>query len=250
MSLKGVVVGGGDDVCARSWPHAGYVWLILASFVAATMLEFLLIIDGCRGVFPFPKYSQNITPMAIARAFVCHGAMHVPTCPAGSLFEESKRSRVPRLILLNLLVGVFTAGVNTWGTLMLLEDGDICEGTAYEWRRNAFNALVWTTWAMLALFVICIVAPLQLMPATEHSSPKSWRFRCMVLACCCCRSKYALAPSGVPLCPHHLMACKIQAENASASIRTAVFSSVTMCSPVRICGTPAPLLARLGCTAR
>lgn len=49
MSLKGVVFGGGDDVCARAWPYAGYVFLILTSFVTSTMLELLLIIEGCRG---------------------------------------------------------------------------------------------------------------------------------------------------------------------------------------------------------
>lgn len=58
-------------MCARSWPHAGYVWLILASFVAATMLEFLMIVEGCRGVVPFPTASQNITPIPTAQAYAC-----------------------------------------------------------------------------------------------------------------------------------------------------------------------------------
>lgn len=122
-----------------------------------------------------------------------------PLWPAGSLFEDRKRVRVPRLIILNLIVGVFTAAVNTWGTWMLFHHGAICKETAFEWRRNAFNALVWTTWAMLVMFVLCVIAPLQLVPATEHSSPRSWRFRCMVLACCCCRSRCAssLFPASV-----------------------------------------------------
>eukprot|EP00892_Ulva_mutabilis_P011439 jgi/Ulvmu1/8668/UM047_0006.1 len=163
LSLKGVVIGGGEDVCARAWPYAGYVFLILACFVTATTSECFLIREGCRG----------------------------------SLFEDKKRMRVPQLLIANLLVGMLTAIVNTWGTWMLFHHGAICKGTAFEWRRNAFNALVWTTWAMLAMFVICVVAPLQLVPATEHSSPRSWRFRCMVLACCCCRSRAMLtAPQG------------------------------------------------------
>lgn len=153
---------------------------------------------------------------------------------------------MPKLIILNVLVGVFTAGVNTWGTCMLLQDGGICEGTAYEWRRNAFNALVWTTWAMLALFVICIVAPLQMVPATEHSSPKSWRFRCLILACCCCRSRYAhtvpdccMSHPSASTCPCHLPPNKLRPENTPASITTAMFPASPMTSTAHQRSMPA-----------
>lgn len=201
LSLKGVVFRGGDDVCARAWPYAGYVFLILASFVASTVLEICLIKEGCKGM-PLLSTRPFVSTALAGESSALQSLVPTHLTGTGSLFEDQKRKKVAQLLLINLLVALFMAGVNAWGTWMMFHHGALCKGTAFEWRRHALNSLVWTTWAMLAIFALFIIVPLQLMRSSETSSPSSWRFRCMVLACCCCKSRCAcpppFAPSAIP----------------------------------------------------
>jgi hypothetical protein len=111
---------------------------------------------------------------------------------AGSLFEEDKRKAVPRLIVGLLALSTLTVAVNIWGSWLLYRLPGVCLDTPQEWRPNSgFTALVWTTWVVVAFFFICVIAPLQIFPAAVRSDPRSWRLRCALLACCCCKWRYA-----------------------------------------------------------
>lgn len=160
----------------------------MACFLAATAIECVIAYAGSKGM-----------PYSLTRSAVCDKVAEQVTahkhCCAGSLFEEQKRKSVPRLIVAHLVLSVCTVAVNLCGTWLLHSNRSVCGGTPQEWKPNSgFAALVWTTWAVLLVFMLFIVTPLQLFPGAIQSDPRSWRFRCAVLACCCCRWRYLQLP--------------------------------------------------------
>lgn len=176
--------------CSDAWPYVVYTVAIMACFLAATVIEVLLVYAGSKGM-PCSQYFGGrlfLCGIVVAQSYLTSHEHY----NAGSLFEEVKRKGVPKLIVAHLALSVCTVAVNVCGTWLLHSKRSVCAGTPEEWRPNSgFTALVWTTWVVLFVFTLFIITPLQLVPGAIQSDPRSWRFRCALLACCCCRWRYA-----------------------------------------------------------
>lgn len=171
--------------CADAWPYVVYTVAIMACFLAAMAIECVIAYAGAKGM---PCFFGQVVDEGCCEPSVANQATAQQSCCIGSLFEEQKRRSVPRLIVAHLVLSVCTVAVNVCGSWLLHSNRSVCGGSPQEWRPNSgFTALVWTTWVVLLVFMLSIVTPLQLFPGAIQSDPRSWRFRCALLACCCCR---------------------------------------------------------------
>lgn len=106
----------------------------------------------------------------------------------GSLFETRQRRRIPTLLYVSCVSLLMQAAFNAYGTHLVYTAPPDCDlGGGESWNpTTVMKGLVWSSWAVIALVVIVVVATFNMFP--EFNDPKSWeqQFKCISLACCCC----------------------------------------------------------------
>ncbi|KAK9867697.1 hypothetical protein WJX84_009670 [Apatococcus fuscideae] len=91
----------------------------------------------------------------------------------GSIFETERRWRVPYLLYVFAILYDAQIWVQVYGTHLILHQ-----------PPSLLNAVIWTTWIVLALMMLTFLGTFNLFP--NYASRRSWEQRCRCLLFCCC----------------------------------------------------------------
>ncbi|KAL6772208.1 hypothetical protein ACKKBG_A29375 [Auxenochlorella protothecoides x Auxenochlorella symbiontica] len=187
-------------VFGRRWLIASDDIPIPAGFLAifrfiwcGLLVGWLISIHGpkeCTGAWQYNVAAGGLLGFFLA-SFALETAMTIIGL-RGSIFETSKRRRLPLLIYLDIVAVTGQIAFNAYCTRLLYTEPPQCEVEPGElWQpAQVLKGLVWSTWAVLAGSLLLLALTYNLYP--DYKAVESWerRWSAMAHCCFCCISNH------------------------------------------------------------
>ncbi|RMZ52673.1 hypothetical protein APUTEX25_000792, partial [Auxenochlorella protothecoides] len=157
------------------------------------LVGWLISIHGpkeCTGAWQYNVAAGGLLGFFLA-SFALETAMTIIGL-RGSIFETSKRRRLPLLIYLDIVAVTGQIAFNAYCTRLLYTEPPQCEVEPGElWQpAQVLKGLVWSTWAVLAGSLLLLALTYNLYP--DYKAVESWerRWSAMAHCCFCCISNH------------------------------------------------------------